>query len=210
MKKILLAATVAASALFASSAMAEVSYNVAVTSDYVFRGLTQSDESPAVQGGIDYSNGIFYAGAWASTVDFGDSTDAEVDFYLGVKPTAGNFTFDLGAIYYSYIDAPSGSDYNVTELKAGVSHPMGAGSISGTVYHAPDPDYTYVEIGAAYPLTEKLAVSGAIGKYTDGGYTNSHIGLTYALTDVFAIDGRVATQDATDDTRFFVTLKAGF
>ena len=71
MKKILVAA-VAISALFAGgAAMAQddaghLSYNIAVTSNYVWRGVTQTDNNAALQGGIDYSKGMFYAGAWAS------------------------------------------------------------------------------------------------------------------------------------------------
>src|SRR5690606_18126498 len=104
MKKLLLAAVAATALMSAGVASAEVSYNVALTSDYVFRGVSQSDESVALQAGVDYSKNIFYAGAWASTVDFGAGSDAdyEVDFYAGVKPTAGNFSFDFGVIYYAY------------------------------------------------------------------------------------------------------------
>ena len=46
------------------------SFNIGATSDYVFRGISQSDNDPAIQGGIDFGCGILYAGAWASLVDF--------------------------------------------------------------------------------------------------------------------------------------------
>ena len=84
-----------------------VTFNVGLTSDYVFRGVSQTDESPALQGGVDVSSGIFYGGLWASNVDFYDSTDAEIDAYVGVKPTFGAVSADFGAIYYGYVNAPS-------------------------------------------------------------------------------------------------------
>ena len=73
----LLALTVGAGAAQAQTAP-EVAFNIGVVSDYVFRGASQTDEEPALQGGVDVTVGSFYAGAWASTVDFGDNTDAEI------------------------------------------------------------------------------------------------------------------------------------
>jgi uncharacterized protein (TIGR02001 family) len=98
----------AASVAMGGAAMAEelkLSYNVGVASDYVFRGVSQTQEDPQVFGGIDATYGIGYAGVWASNVDFGaDDPTAEIDFYAGVKPTVGDTALDLGVIYYSYID----------------------------------------------------------------------------------------------------------
>src|SRR5262245_34851345 len=48
-----------------------ISYNFGVTSDYVFRGFSQSAEDPTVQGGVDVTYKLFYVGVWASGVDFG-------------------------------------------------------------------------------------------------------------------------------------------
>ena len=217
MKKMLLAATAIAAAVFAGSASATdfaggtISYNIAATSDYVFRGFSQTDGDPAIQGGIDYSNGIFYTGAWASNVDF---ADYELDIYAGVKPVVGSFTFDLGAIYYNYNDGSLDS----TELKAAVSHPLGKGSVGIAAYHNLDFDDTnYYEVNASYPITEKLGVSGAIGEQDLGGakYTTGNIGLTYAITPNFSVDGRFSDTNIPEviepsKSRFFVTLKAAF
>lgn len=56
-----------------------VSFNVGASSDYVFRGYSQTDSNPQVYGGADLGIGIFYAGTWLSNVDFGDSTSMEYD-----------------------------------------------------------------------------------------------------------------------------------
>lgn len=69
-----------------TSLFAEVSANVALTTDYIFRGISQSDEHPAIQVGFDYTHdaGVF-AGVWGSTVDFDDGGQAsmELDYYVG-------------------------------------------------------------------------------------------------------------------------------
>lgn len=109
------------------------SWNIGGTTDYIFRGFSQSARDPAWQGGVDMSYGILYAGLWTSRIDFGNDAlssniaTAEVDLYAGIKPTWGPATFDLGVIYYAYPGAndngvflrPRELDY--VELKGGVS-----------------------------------------------------------------------------------------
>ena len=213
MKRILFAASALAALAFAGSASAEgaFSYNIAATSDYVFRGFTQTDGGAALQGGIDYSNGIFYAGGWASNVDF---ADYEVDLYLGVKPVVGDFTFDLGLVSYQYGDEA----LNSTEAKAAVSYPFYKGTIGAAYFHNLDfDDTTYYEINAAYPLSEKFSVSGAIGEQDLGGakYTVGSVGVTYAITPTLSLDGRFSDTNIPEvlkpsKPRLAVTLKAVF
>ncbi|MGA9659674.1 MAG: TorF family putative porin [Asticcacaulis sp.] len=218
MKKTLLAATAILAAMtFADAASAtefaggDISYNIAATSDYVFRGFTQTDGDPALQGGIDFSKGMFYAGAWASNVDF---ADYELDLYAGIKPTYKDFSFDLGAIYYNYNDDTLDS----TEVKAAVSHPFYKGSIGAAYFYNVDfSDTDYYEVNASYPLTDKLSVSGAIGEQKLSGdkYSTGNIGLTYAITPMFSIDGRFSDTNIPESidvskSRFAVTLKAAF
>jgi uncharacterized protein (TIGR02001 family) len=130
------------------------SANVALTTDYVFRGFSQTAEGPAVQGGYDLTCGIFYAGVWASSLDFagtwpGASSDVtgapydasvEMDWYLGVKPVTGKITWDLGVIYYSYPNATNpGLDLNYFELKVGASAEIWKdGTLGVTVFWSPD------------------------------------------------------------------------
>ena len=81
------------------------SFNIGATSDYVFRGISQTDNDPTIQGGIDLGYGILYAGWWASGLDFDailNDAHVEMDWYGGIKPTWGPATFDFGVIYYSY------------------------------------------------------------------------------------------------------------
>ncbi len=89
----------------------EISGNIALTSDYRFRGISQSNEDPAVQGGFDvgFEPG-FYLGTWASSIDFGDSDNdtgsygtLEVDYYGGWRGPIGDsdFGIDVGYAYYT-------------------------------------------------------------------------------------------------------------
>lgn len=123
----------------------EFSMNVAGTNDYVFRGISQSDNDPAFQGGADMGCGLFYAGVWGSTVDFGENdfnqsiAPYEVDLYAGIKPTWRDLTFDFGVIYYAYPNAhDAGGEFNYVELKGGVGGSWNNFSLGGTLFWSPD------------------------------------------------------------------------
>jgi uncharacterized protein (TIGR02001 family) len=108
-----------ASALLAGAGVvqAELSANLGVSSNYYFRGITQTDDKAAVSGGIDYKHdsGV-YVGTWMSNVDFGGKEDVEVDGYLGFANDIGDsgFSYDLNAQYYWY--PGSGGDAQDGEL----------------------------------------------------------------------------------------------
>ena len=90
MKKSTLALTaLVALASFPTVAVADLAFNVGATTDYRYRGVSQTRLKPALQGGVDYSNGPFYLGAWASTIKWikdakGDAS-VEIDLYGGYK-----------------------------------------------------------------------------------------------------------------------------
>lgn len=102
----IIAFTASASVFAAADKGVEVSGNVALTSDYRFRGLEQSDGGPAIQGGfdVDLGRGI-YVGTWASNIDFGGTSDAsmEIDYYVGYAGEISDaISYDVGYIYYDY------------------------------------------------------------------------------------------------------------
>jgi uncharacterized protein (TIGR02001 family) len=132
------------------------SANVGLTTDYVFRGMSQTSQSAAVQGGFDATCGMFYAGVWASNLDWGTdnygnvAANLEMDWYGGVKFTTGKIAWDAGIIYYSYPGAsshigspfPGGRDPNYVELKLNASGEIWkGGTLGGTVYFSPDYQY---------------------------------------------------------------------
>lgn len=226
--KLALAAATASVAL-GGAAMAEeisLSYNVGIASDYVFRGVSQTNEDPQVFGGVDLSYGVGYAGVWASNVDFGtDDPTAEVDFYAGFKPTVGDVSMDFGVLYYGYTKDKglTPGRYSYTELKAAVSKPIAKATVGGAVYFSPEwpgdlGSATYVEVNGSYPLTDKFSLSGALGKQSiedSSNYTTWNLGVAYALNDKLSLDLRYWDTDAHDfgsiyDSRVAVSLKASF
>ncbi len=110
--------TIAASLLVLSTqSFAEVSVTITGASDYLFNGVSQTDEKPALQGSIDWSNNAgWYAGLWGSNVDFGDDTNAEIDYYLGFSQSIDqHFWYDVGVAHYTYVGGDNSSDINYTE-----------------------------------------------------------------------------------------------
>ena len=112
MKKTLIATAVLAAT--STAAMAEISGNVSMLSDYAFRGVSQTDEQIALQGGFDYEHESgFYIGTWASNVDssfFNDAQDPqlEVDVYAGFSGELANgIGYDFGILHYDYPGADS-------------------------------------------------------------------------------------------------------
>lgn len=195
------------------------SVNAAITSDYIFRGVSQTDQEPAVQAGFDASWGIIYAGLWGSSVDsdFVGGSDVEIDLYAGIKPVWGPATFDFGVLYYWYpgsSSAPAG-DPDVFELKAGVSGEL-LPKLTGatTVYWSPEAaydagEYWVSETSLSYALPKVFvfdpSISGTVGFVDnvdfDTDYTYWNAGLTLAY-DKFTFDFRYWDTDSDGETLY--------
>jgi len=202
----------------------DLSFNVGAATDYVFRGVSQTDENPQAYAGVDATLwGLGYAGAWVSNVDFGNRTDGEFDLYAGVRPTLGPVNIDLGVIYYGYINSPSGSDQDYVEWKAAASIPAGPATVGAAVYWSNDffggtGNATYYEINGSVPFAEKFSISGAVGHQEvdyDGDYNTWNIGIGYSFNDVLGFDLRYHDTDEHDfgklyDSRVVLGLKAAF
>ena len=127
-----------------------LSANVALTSDYVFRGQSQTDQQPAIQGGFEADYLPFFAGVWASNVNFGgadsngngvaDSAAAhiEMDWYGGIRHVVDGVQAELGVIYYQYPGAPDRTaELDYWEIKAGlVSMPIAGFEAGLAVFYA--------------------------------------------------------------------------
>lgn len=92
----------------------DIAFGVAFTSDYVLRGISQSNRKPAVQGYFEGRYNIndmiqLYAGIWGSSIASYNAS-AEIDPSAGVRFTFGNFGLDLGYVYYYYPDGTSGTN----------------------------------------------------------------------------------------------------
>ncbi len=157
--------------------------NVGLYSQYIFRGLSQTNEKPAVQGGFDlaHKSGL-YVGTWASNISWlsdlpppTPSSSVEWDFYGGYKlALPADFTADFGVLYYWYPGSyPEGFvKPNTTELYVGLSWKWLTAKYSYAVsdtfgfYDSKGSDYW--ELNASYDIVDK--VNDAIGKVTIFGH----------------------------------------
>jgi uncharacterized protein (TIGR02001 family) len=149
------------------------SFSITGTSDYVFRGISQTDNDPTLQGAINIGYGIFYAGVWGSGLDFDaafNDAEVELDWYGGIKPTWGPLTFDFGIIYYTYpgegfIAPVVGPELDYLEYKAGVSgSPFTNATLGATVYYSDD---SFGETGAVWTVEGTAAYTfHTIGPFT--------------------------------------------
>jgi len=192
-----------ASPLAISTAAAEVtlSGNVALTTDYVYRGVSQTDSGPAIQGGFDleHSSG-FYAGIWASNLDFGDDADIEIDYYAGFGGEfSNNIGYDVGVIYYAYpdSDAADAGDYDFTEVYGSLSYDFGPAALTGGLAFSSDffggtddATYAYVDVDVPLPSDFSLGLhygDQSIDQGTD--YNDWKIGLSKSWNGFdFALD----------------------
>jgi len=155
--------------------------NIGGTSDYIFRGISQNRREPTVQGGVDLTYGLFYAGVWSSGVNFDAAGQSprlnahqEIDVYGGIKPKYGDITFDFGVIGYLYpstdVNHAAGIyEPNYVEFKLGATKTVWNDlALSGTVFISPD--YTG-EAGTT--VTVEGTASKPIYKYGDVDFATS-------------------------------------
>ena len=169
----------------------DIAFGAAVTSRYISRGVDQST-GPAVQGYIEPSYGIFYAGAWFSTVDFGagDPDEFEVDLYVGVRPEFGNLSLDFGYVRYIY-DA-SGDCCGEIYGKASYAF-TDTLSVGAELYYDPEAETTYgalnTEIGLPYDLTFSAAIGAWLTDNPDDDF-DWNAGISYTFNDLITVDAR--------------------
>jgi uncharacterized protein (TIGR02001 family) len=240
MRKSLLAAAIASSFGVPSFALAQdsvhtLSGNLGFFSQYIFRGIKQTDGKPALQGGFDYAHKSgFYAGTWASNVswlaDAGAYTASslEWDFYGGYKGSLGDFGYDVGLLSYVYPGRPAPGVVKADTLEGygAVSWKWLTAKLSVSLgddtFGVPDSDGTwYLDLTASYPVTEKLAVQAHYGiqefKGSTAGVSNDSfasykdwkIGVTYALPQDFTVGAYYTDTDMDSTQKAFYTNPQG-
>lgn len=202
----LMAVSLAAAGLsLATPAMAQseedsgfsTSANVALTTDYRFRGVSLSGGDPAVQGGFDVAHDSgFYIGTWASSIKGGPAYgDLEFDIYAGWGGQLSDaVSVDVGVLYYIYPTEDLGLDTDYIEPYASVGVNFGPAEATFGVAYAPKQDslggtdnlYLYTDVGFGLPGTP-VSLSGHLG-YTDGALappllagTNDDTGLDWSI-----------------------------
>lgn len=191
LKKLTLAIAAASAVSATSFAVAEtvqspvgdfdISMNVGLTTDYIFRGVSQTQGKGAIQGGLDvaHDSGL-YIGTWASNVDFiaadGNDANVEFDYYLGFgNDITENVSYDLGWIKYDY---PGASAANFSEFYGSV-----------TAYG--------FKVGAAY--SEDFPMFGGNGIADDNSTLYTYVGYEYTLPYEIGLALQYGNYDFKDD-----------
>ena len=188
----------------AAHAEGSVSASVGFTTDYVFRGVTQTDNGPAIQGSFDYATDFFYAGVWGSNVNFGGDESLELDAYVGITPTTGPINWDLALVGYFYPGADDvGAEFDYFEGIVGASTSVTEQfSVGGQVAYSPEftgetGEGIYYEVNGAFALSDAASLSAAWGNQDVddlGDYDTWNVGGSYA-THGFTIDLRYHETD---------------
>ena len=193
----------------------EVTFGATATSDYVFRGVTQTAGDPAIQLSADVTISDFYAGVWGSNVDFGDGTDTELDLYAGYAPSLAGFDLDFGWVRYTYPGAPSASgDQDFDEVYAGIGRSYGALSWDAKWSWSEDfylqtGNASYLEAGIAWALSDTVSIDGRYGTsrfddLTGADYEDWQIGVSWQTGPV-SLGARWHDSDI-DDSRFVASV----
>lgn len=211
---VVLASIVAFAVPVTTTIAAESSANVALTSNYVFRGLTQTDDGVAVQGGYDIQQSKqdigWYAGVFGSTVNKG----LEVDLYGGWKGAFGNnkgLGYDVGGIFYKYTDSNFGGD--VTELYAGINYETAYlkiffGNTDGGSSH------NYIDLGASFVVMKDIDLNVHYGRFSSSAidYNDASASISTAIKGIDVGLGLTYTDNSNEknDIKFLVTASKKF
>jgi len=238
MRKSILSLSVAAAVLVPGLAAAQAAApspltgNITLINDYRFRGISQTFQEPAIQGGFDYAHASgLYAGNWNSNVEQAlyNGASLEMDFYGGYKMDVGPVGLDFGYYHYYY---PNSGALGTTNIKNGELYVGGSGGpVSAKLYYAvtkffsagDPPSFAnvdtkgslYLDISANYEVIKGLTLSGHYGYqkikngkllFIDDKVSDYKAGVTYDLSG-WLLGGAVI---GTSKKNLFTTAKSGF
>lgn len=232
LRKIAVAIVLSAGLASAGIARADVSGSVAIVSDYLFRGVTQTNEKPALQGGVTWTHDSgFYVGTWGSSISWLSDADpdissqVELDVFLGYGGKFGDSEvgYDVGLNYYAYPGSfPAGfNKADTVELYFGVSWKF----LSAKYWYATTDLFgiddssgsTNLDLSASREFSPGWTGTAAFGKQWISGssgaddYTFWKVGVDKSFGNGFAIGGSYNGNDLSGlgDT-FVLSLSKSF
>jgi uncharacterized protein (TIGR02001 family) len=164
--------------------------NLGIASDYRFRGVSQTNKNPAIQGGVDFAHKSgFYLGNWNSNVDSTQYNGAniEMDFYGGWKGTFGDFGVDVGGLYYYYPGSGAGGTSKIDNFELYVAGTWGPLTLKYN--YATTDFFGYANSSGAY----YISLAG-VHDFGNGFGVNASVGYQGGLKNgarVFDINGSV-------------------
>lgn len=210
-----------AAALIVTLAQAEekldlgISANMAMTSNYVWRGMTQSDDSPAIQGGFDVDYKGIYAGVWGSNINFDTKASMEFDAYVGYTNELFGIGYDLGYIQYAYPNDTKGSNFG--EAYVGLSYDLEVVEISVTASFGVETDDFNAddnyEASVSVPLPMDISLDATVGNYVHSGvYYLVGVVKTFDKFDLSLAYTSMDYDDSQSDTEenIVVTISTSF
>lgn len=188
-KTLFAALALAGSAVVPSLAYADLAFNAGVVTDYRYRGISQTRLKPALQGGVDWSDGPFYLGFWGSTIkwikDAGGDANAELDFYGGYKgEIVKDLAFDVGFLTYQYPSNKLNPSANTNEIYGALTYgPVTlkySHSVSNLFGFADSKNSGYLDLNATFDVAG-FSVTPHIGRQTvkrNGAASYTDVSLT--------------------------------
>ena len=216
-QKTLAALLVSSTALVSAASAAEISGNVGLTNDYIWRGMSQNDGGTSASGGLDvaFENGA-YVGTWVGDTAGTDYGTQELDYYFGYAGESGSLSYDIGYIAYTYPSSQSADDVDFSEVYATV----GSGPISASVYYLVSADDADAGDSVYASVDYETEVEGFGLTLHYGSYTGDFVGedktdISVTLSkDDFSFGFVTADGDdlsgADEDLRFVVSWGASF
>ena len=204
----------AAGAFELESAGLTIGVTPTISSDYLFRGVSQTQNRPAAQGTIDiqHTSGV-YVGAFISNVSFlGTNARQEVDAIAGYRFSVGDLSLDLGGIAYTYPgyeNAPGSGLYDLQyfELAVKASYQAGSAKLLGALNYSPNYQLesgtgVYVEGGVEFTLPFDLTLAGRLGyqwiqnnpRWGSPDFANWNVTLSYKFSDFVLTAGYFDTD----------------
>lgn len=208
--KIIAASLLASATTGVALAESSLTSNVAVGSNYIWRGVTQSNDTSAVSGGIDYAVSGFYAGAWWSSLE---KAQYEQDLYLGYGGDAGPVSYDVGYIAYQYPVDPATLDFSEAYVNLGygpatLGYAQTVGVESGSV-----PKDSYTSLGLEFEVKKDLMLGLTYGSYdfeaANSDYTHYQVSLSKGDFSL-AYDKNDKTGAAAKSARVTVSYSKSF
>lgn len=197
-----------------------LSYNVGATTDYRYRGISQSRLQPAVQGGIDYADKSgFYVGAWGSSIkwikDAGGDTNMELDLYAGYKGAVGDVAYDVGFLRYEYPSNKLAVSANTNEIYGAATFGPAtlkySHAVSNLFGFADSKNSYYVDLSATFDLGEGYSLVPHVGYQSvknNGDFSYSDYALTLGK-DLGNGLSATAAVIGTDSSKNFYYTPAG-